>query len=137
MIPDENALLRRWISEGLGTERVSCTVLPEYERETGDGFKPSDGPWIVISCRGGNAQPEGAWVEPSMQVRVWAATPDAARERYLEVFELLHLGPTVDYTADGGGRVILCELQSVGQDLTDQDTGYPNVNSFFGVRIAL
>jgi hypothetical protein len=137
MIPDENALLRRWISEGLNTQRVSATVLPEYEAETGDGFRPADGPWIVVSARGGNAHPENAWIETSMQVRVWAAPnqPDVARALYAQVFELLD-GNGIDFGPDVG-RVIWAENEVIGQDETDIDTGYVNVNSYFKLVIAL
>lgn len=137
MTPDANALLRRWISEGLNTQRVSATVLPEYEKETGDGFRPEDGPWIVISIRGGTAHAERVWIEPSMQVRIWAGVnePDIARARYLQIFDLLDGVNNRDFDTDG--YVIGCYEQQQGQDITDQDTGYATVNSFFALRIAI
>jgi hypothetical protein len=137
MTPDANALLRRWISEGLNTQRVSATVLPQYEAETGDGFHPDAGPWIVVSVRSGQVHPERVWIEPSMQVRVWAGgnQPDVARARYLEVFDLLDGATNRDFGDDG--YVILCSEEMQGQDLTDHLTGYVNVNSYFKLRLAL
>jgi hypothetical protein len=137
MIPDENALVVRWISEALGTTRVSATVLPEYEPETGDGFRPEDGPWIVVSCRGGTVHREKVWIVPSMQVRVWAGEnqPDIARARYLQVLELLDGAANLDFDVDG--YLLLCWNESLGQDLTDADTRYANVNSYFALKLLI
>jgi hypothetical protein len=131
---DANALLRRWIAEGLSTNRVSATVLPEYEPSTSEGFRPEDGAWIVIDCRGGSAHIEAPIISPSMQVRVWAGVRQflEARTRYLEVFDLIHGQTFVDFDVDG--HVILCYEEVQGQDITDPDTGYATVLSFFQMK---
>jgi hypothetical protein len=131
---DANALLRRWISEGLNTQRVSATVLPQYEAATDDGFNPQSGPWIVISTRGGLAHPEAPIITPSLTVRVWAGFNqfDVARARYLEVFDLIHQQTSVDFGDDG--YVISCSEEVQGQDVTDPETGYATVIADFGMK---
>lgn len=128
---DANALLRRWIATGLSTTRVSAVVLPEYNIETGDGFRPEDGPWIVLNVRGGDPKTESPILKASMQVRVWAGSEQflAARTRYLQVFNLIHGQTGIDFDVDG--RVIACYEEVHGQDLPDQDTGYASVIAEF------
>jgi hypothetical protein len=109
-------------------------VLPEYNTTTGDGFRPEDGPWIVLQIRGGNAHAEAPIIAPSVQVRVWAGPEQflSARARYLQVFDLIHGATSVDFDVDG--HVILCVEEVQGQDITDPDTGYASVISFFELR---
>ena len=130
---DANALLRRWIAQGLNTPRVSAVVLPDYNPDTGDGFQPSDGPWIVVNVRGGLSETEAPIIKPSLQVRVWADQDqfDIARSRYLEIYDLIQ-GQQIDLDVDG--RVIACSEDQQGQDVVDQDTGFATVIAFFTLQ---
>lgn len=131
---DANALLRRWIAEGLGTERVSAPVLPEWRPETFDGFNPKDGPWIVISRRGGLAHSEADLFMPSVQIRVWADAEQfpVASARSIEVFNLIHQQTSKDFDQDG--YVISCLQEGADQDVVDPETGYATVLSFYGLK---
>jgi hypothetical protein len=130
---DANALLRRWIAQGLNTSRVSCVILPDYLPDTGDGFRPSDGPWTVINCRGGTAETEAPIIKPSMQVRVWAGPNQflLARATYLAIYDLIQGG---QINLDVDGRVIACSEDQQGQDVVDQDTGFATVIAFFTLQ---
>jgi hypothetical protein len=129
---DANALLRRWISQGLATQRVSAVILPDYVPETGDGFQPSDGPWVVVNVRGGTAYDEAPIIKPSMQVRVWAGRDQfmLARAVYLQLFDLLD-GEQIDLDVDG--RVIACNEETQGMDVVDPDTGFATVIADFSL----
>ena len=130
---DANILLRRWLVEGLGTERVWTVSLPEYLPDTGEGFRPEDGPGIVISTRGGQSHTEIPIIRPSMQVTVWAGPnqQEEARELYNDVFALIHGRTNVDFDTDG--YVLSCLEETHGQDEVDPDEGYARVVGFFNL----
>lgn len=135
MFPDANVLLVRWLKEALDTTRVSAIVLPEWRPDTNDGFRPQDGPWVVVSRRGGDAHSEAPLVNPSMQVRVWAGVDqfDVASARSLEVFQAIHQQDHVDF--DNDGYVIAARQEGGDQDVPDSDTGFATVLSFYELRL--
>lgn len=131
---DANALVMRWISEELGTDRVWSPQLPGYDNTTGAGFQPEDGPGIVVSVVNEKTHPEIPLVKSSVRIDVWAdvGQGDIARERYLEVRDMIHGRTNVDFDVDG--HVLSC-LEESNQDLTDPDVGWARVESVFELEL--
>jgi hypothetical protein len=100
--------------------------LPEH-------FDPKLGPAIQIVRSGGTSHDEiTVLVNARVQVRVWADIEkyQLASDVYGAINDTLH-GVTMVTLPDG---VILSALESTGpQEMTDPDTGWVSVNSFYAV----
>lgn len=131
---DTNILLRDWLlsSTGItsllgtnGNGSIYCGDLPEH-------FDPLLGPGITIHSVGGVAHTEIlSLVDERKQIRVWAGIEkyQLARQVYLAIKSLIHGQTSVDFGADG--RVVRCIEAVPGQDVTDPDTGWATVLTFY------
>jgi len=104
----------------------AATDLPEH-------FDPKLGPVIQIFRSGGTSHTEiTVLVTARVQIRVWADVEkyQLASDVYGAINDTLH-GVTGITLADG---VILSALEATGpQEMTDPDTGWVAVNSFYAV----
>jgi hypothetical protein len=126
---DTNAAFRSWLLQSDAIQamtegRVYCPDLPE-------GIDPSNGVAITFQRRGGNADLYLPIVSPSITVKCWAGRDQAvqANQLYRAVFDQVHGQNNVNL-ADLG-YVLSCFEQVQGQDVTDPDTGWATVVTFF------
>ena len=126
----EHLLNQAEVTALLGTNlngSIYCAAdLPEH-------FDPKLGPAIQIVRSGGTSHTEiTVMVNARVQVRVWADVEkyQLASDLYGAINDTLH-GVTGIALADG---VILSALEATGpQEMTDPDTGWVAVNSFYAV----
>lgn len=113
----------------LGSFGVVGGELPEkFDPESAPATSP-----IVVVCREGGTPFENAPVKTArMKVRVWAGINQfvKANQVYAQVFEALH-GITSVQLADG--FIIHANETESGQDLTDPDTQWATVLSYYEV----
>lgn len=135
---DVNLLLRNYllsqasVTNLLGTNLngsiYALSNLPAY-------FNPVLGPAIQLFRSGGKGHEEiVSMVEARMQIRTWADKGDGnkkvAARLYGSIFDVLH-GATRLVLPEG---TILSALEVTGpQEMTDPDTGWVAVNSFYTV----
>jgi hypothetical protein len=137
-VVDPDIIVRRWllgstnVTALLGTNQsgsVYCGDLPER-------FDPEFGPGIQINTWSGAGHEEiKEIVEPRLQIKVWTR-PNAqklARAVFRAVYDVLHGASMVDFGDDG--RVLTCQAQDLGQDVSDPDTGWTTVVGFFQARM--
>lgn len=133
---DVNLLLRKFllsqtsVTDLLGTNAngsiYSSSDLPEH-------FDPSLGPAIQIFRSGGMSHEEILpLINARMQIRTWAdvGKKKLAADVYGRIFDVLH-GATGLVFAEG---TIMSALEVTGpQEMTDPDTAWVAVNSFYTV----
>jgi hypothetical protein len=126
----EHLLNQAEVTALLGTNlngSIYCAAdLPEH-------FDPKLGPAIQLVRSGGGSHDEiTVLVNARVQVRVWADVEQyqLASNVYGAINDTLH-GVTMVSLADG---VILSALEATGpQEMSDPDTGWAAVNSFYAV----
>ena len=92
------------------------------------GYKPAaSGPCVCVKVRGGLPHPSDALLEPSVQVKCYGADETEANQVYRALYGALHNG--------GSGVVRWGQCEVLGQTLTERDTGWPFVLSFYKLWI--
>lgn len=144
---DANILVQNFLLQDsalvalLGGQNIFSGDLPEkYNPELGAAGAQNvwpdlgtNGPAITVCTEGGAAHPEIPMAADRVKVRVWCGINQfpVARRIYNELQKFLHGPCMVDLGSDG---FILSSLEVVrGQDLTDPDTGWATVISFFRI----
>lgn len=92
------------------------------------GYKPSDGGAICLKVRGGGPDYTDLLLDPSVQLKCYGATAVTARAVYAALYDALHQAKS------GTIRHAWCDV--LGQDLTEPETAWPFVLTFFTVRVA-
>jgi len=134
---DTNALVRAWllsinaITTLLGTDNVNggiyCGDLPE-------SFTPANSPAIQILSSGGSQHPEITVInDDKKMIRVWANVNDYLTAHKLDalISSTMHGATNLDFSALG--YVMRCQEIIAAQDVTDPDTGWATVVSFYNV----
>lgn len=124
---NEDKLVVYWLRSVLSTNRVWTGDLPK-------GFKPSEGPGVVISVRQGLADPDTPLVKSSIQVKCWSVRNgyQTSRDTYGSIFDQMHGRNNLDFGAFG--YVMYCIEQQRPQDITDPDTGWATTVGFFEIE---
>jgi hypothetical protein len=126
----EHLLNQPEVTNQLGTNLnqsiYAAADLPEH-------FDPKLGPCIQIFRSGGTSHGELTFlVNARVQIRVWADVEryQLAADVYAAINDTLH-GVTGIQLADG---FILSALEATGpQEMTDPETGWSTINSFYAV----
>jgi hypothetical protein len=137
---DTGKIVREWmlatsaITSLLGTD-VNSNVCIYVGDDLPEGFNPKNGPGILISRRGGKPHPEiVSLVDNRVQIKVAADV-----ENYLEawtVYGVIHdtiHGATMQ-TFGSDGTVVRSTETTSGQEMTDPDTGWCYVISFYQIQ---
>lgn len=137
MAVDTHLLLRNWlltipsITAMTGdvnvNEGIYCGDLP-------DSFTPTNGLGIQILASGGSAHPEILTVDDDKKlIRVWAGKNEylKAHQLYTLIRSALHAATNLDFGASG--YVMRCLEIIAAQDVTDPDTGWATVVSFYNL----
>lgn len=132
---DPITLVRTWlliigspVPAALAGERVWGVTLPEWDDLNETGFRPEDGPGVVLTVQGGNAHTEILPIQKfQIGVRVWAGENQSAiaRRAYIVIFGWLHGKNNLDFGAVGS--VISSVEATAGQDIIDPDSGWATV----------
>jgi len=113
----------------LGTFKVVAGQLPEkFDPEAAPGSSP-----IVVISREGGAPFENAPIKTArMKVRVWAGINQykKASDVYAQVFVALHGACGIQLS---DGVIIHASEEVSGQDITDPDTNWATVLSYWSV----
>ena len=92
------------------------------------GYKPSDGGAIVFTFRGGIPDYSDALLVPSVQFKCYGgSSPYDAQETYRVLYDAMQ------NTAGAEVRHARCEV--IGQSLSEPDSGWPFVLTYFKVWI--
>jgi hypothetical protein len=108
-------------------EHIVGGVLPEYANPN------VYAPFVTIATEGGTSHPEAPINADRVKVRVWAGINQwpLARQVNEEIETWLHRKNQIDLAPAG---FIIISQQTVGaQDLTDPDTGWATVVSFYQI----
>ena len=112
---DAHEVVRNYLSTVTGlTDLVQSRIFAGADLEK--GYTPSDGPAVVFSARSGNVAYHGATLRPSMQFRCFGKTRTDAGDTDRALYDALHeqSGPSMRWAT----------LETMGQPLTDPDTGW-------------
>lgn len=134
---DTHDLVRTWllsinaITTLIGSDNINggiyCGDLPE-------NFNPANGMAIQISAAGGSQHPEIKVLnDDKKMIRIWAQANDYlnAHKLYALVSDTMHGATNLDFSAKG--YMMRCQEIIAGQDVTDPDTGWATVVSFYNV----
>ena len=137
MAVDTHLLVRNWllsvsqITAMVGTGNINngiyCGDLPE-------SFTPSSGLGIQILASGGSSHPEILTVDDDKKmIRVWAGKNEylKAHQLYTLIKSALHGATNLDFSASG--YVMRCLEIIAAQDVTDPETGWATVVSFYNL----
>lgn len=120
---DPNVLVRKWLTTGLPSSRVSVAVLPAYDEKNATGFRPEDGPWIVVSVYGGGFNADIPVFFGQIQITVFAGVDEGAAAGALsvQIRTLIHGQNHIDLGAEG--FVMACNESTDGQPGAEQIAG--------------
>lgn len=105
---------------------VSTRIYAESDMPE-PNYKPSVGPAICFKVRGGvQDYSEGMFV-PSLQIKIYGATPLVANTTYRALWDALHGG--------AGASMRWAQNEILGTTLAEPDSGWPFVLTFFRVWI--
>lgn len=134
---DTILLMRQWLltcstliallSDRDGTKSIYCGDLPE-------GVDPAQGPAIQLYIRGGTVHNDAPIVTASIQIRVWAGKNQGLLAR--RVYGVLHdnIHGKNNIAVGSYGTVMACLCEVLGQDVTDPDTSWATVASFYELQ---
>jgi len=133
MNEDTNSIIRAFlvvqtVLTNIVFHRIYCPRLPEKAVLPALGF----------FTRGGSANPHiPGIVSPSVQFDCWGISPQAARQVYRALYDVLQGIQNQTVTVDGSDYTILSAIEEVqGQDLQDVDIpAYYRVLTFFSIMI--
>lgn len=111
-------------------ERIYCVSLPLK-------FNPEEGYAILLQCEGGNTHPEVNGLDTlRFQVRVWGKVRDfeGVRLIYQAIKDWAHGKQKMSF-AEVDGSILSCLEVVPGQDVTDPETGWATVVSFYELTI--
>lgn len=131
---DSNEALMAWLFqcealENLIGTRIYCGTLPR-------GYKPEvNGRAITFLNRGGSAEVEVPIISPSVQIECWAPERchQQAREVYRAIFDWCHGQTNIDLGEKG--YILSCVEELQGQDITDPDTQWASVVSYYRLTL--
>lgn len=133
MNEDTNAIIRAFLvlqttlTNIVGT-KIYCPRLPENTELPALGF----------FTRGGSSTPYiPGIVNPSIQFDCWGTSPQAARQVYRALYDILQGIQNQLVAVDGSNYIILSAIEEVqGQDLQDVDVpAYYRVLALFSIMI--
>lgn len=131
-MPNPRLLVRTYLLQDatlvslLGGNNIYGSKLPEK-------YDPGVHPAVVLCAEGGTSHPEAPITIDRVKVQVWAGINQAvlARQVYEEIHNWLHSATSINLSPNG---FIISSLEAVrGQDLTDPDSGWDTVVSFFQI----
>lgn len=130
---DPNALIRKWLVAGLPSSRVSVAVLPEYDEQNDTGFRPEDGPWIVVGVSGGGFHSEAPVFLGLIQVTVFAGKDEGEAAGILssQIRTLIHGKNAVNLSPDG--FVMACTENTDAMPGTEPAAGLATAVSVYDV----
>lgn len=124
----ERLILQTSVTDVLRGERVYRVRLPGGDNV----FDPANGAGLVISGAAGHSHPEiDGYTLPRFQLRAWALTGAEAMAAYIAAYDVLH-GKRWETEA---GTALSCLEEVQPQNITDRDSGWETVLSFFNVQI--
>jgi hypothetical protein len=128
---DANALVRKWLVTGLPSDRVWVAVLPAYDEHTESGFRPDDGPGIVLGVAGGGLEADIPILDVRIQVTVYAGPDEGLAAGTLsgQIRDLLHDKRRVDLSPTG---YVISSLEDSDSQIGAEPTlGYAMAVSFY------
>lgn len=132
---DPNALVVTW----LRTIAAITALLPDrngtksiYAVELPPKFDPAAGPAITITANGGISNPEiTTIIRPRIQIKIWGDVLafEAVRAVYSAMYDVINGAGNI--TIPAVGVILSCCEVSLPQDLSDPDTDWATVVSFY------
>lgn len=132
---DPNALVAVW----LRSLNLLPNILPArggtgsiYAVNLPPDFVITDGPTILVAARTGTSQTEiSGIIQPRMQITVWDNVGQAQRAR--QVYSALYdaIDGKGNIAINGVGTIMSCYEVQPPQDLTDPETDWATVVSFY------
>ncbi len=133
MNEDTNSIIYAFlVDQSALTDVVSNRIMtPRLEHNT-------DLPALGFFTRGGISTPYiPGIITPSVQFDCWGATPEAARQVYRALYDVLQGVQNQTVTVDGSDYLLMSAMEETqGQDLADPDAhNYFRVLTFFSMMI--
>lgn len=128
---DPNLVVRKWLASGLPSTRVWVAVLPAYDEKNGTGFRPEDGPGIVVSLAGGEFHCEAPIFQGVFQITVYAGQDKGAAAGALsaQIRTLIHGKNGIDLSPEG--FVMACNETAAGMPSAEPDAGLATSTSMY------
>lgn len=131
-MPDSSLLVKTYLLQ----DAALISMLGPFKVKAGDlpaKFNPENGACVTVCAEGGQSHPENPTVKDRIKIRIWAGVDQysLAHKIYEQVWLWLHGKNGINLPPDG--FIIVSQESARGSDLTDPDTGWATVVTFYEI----
>lgn len=126
---DAPAVIRTYLLTQMALTTLTSTRVWSERSTPVAGYKPADGGAVAFKIRGGTTIYSGQAASPSVQFKCYGADELTANAVYRGLFDALN-------NKQGSG-VKAAYIDVLGQSLTEPDTGWPFVLTFYTVWLGI